>query len=207
MKKLLLLILLSTSFSVNALTISEPYPTWKCNDGYILSFDKNRCVKIGEDENEIVKILNEEILTSYDQENSGEVDEFLMVYLDRCIDYTTKKVSNEEALAFAKRNQRIRKLSKLSNEAEDEYIKVLKGCYSSLDTGDLSGRLSCLKEKEKEYEKFMETRAILVLETSIKIMPLNPQNVALRFCADWYSEIKSKLTNIEPLPMETTIGD
>jgi len=51
MKKLLLLILLSTSFSVNALTISEPYPTWKCNDGYILSFDKNSCVKIGEDRN------------------------------------------------------------------------------------------------------------------------------------------------------------
>ena len=207
MKKLLLLILLSTSFSVNALTISEPYPTWKCNDGYILSFDKNSCVKIGEDENEIVKILNEEILTSYDQENSGEVDEFLMVYLDRCIDYTTKKVSNEEALAFAKRNQRIRKLSKLSNEAEDEYIKVLKGCYSSLDTGDLSGRLSCRKEKEKEYEKIKETRTSLVWESSIKIIPLNPQTVALGFCTHWHSEIKSKLTNIEPFPMETTIGD
>ena len=50
MKKLLLLILLFTSFSVNALTIVEPRG-WKCKDGYILTLDETHCVKIGEDRN------------------------------------------------------------------------------------------------------------------------------------------------------------
>lgn len=51
MKKLLLLLLLSTGFSVNALSIEEPYPPWECIDGYIISFDKTHCVKVGEDRN------------------------------------------------------------------------------------------------------------------------------------------------------------
>ena len=168
MKKLLLLILLTSSFSA----YSE-------SNG-----------------NEIVKILNEEILTSYDQENYGEVDEFLMVYLDRCIDYTSRKVSNEVDQMWAKRNQRIRKLTKLSNEAENEYIKVVKGCYSSLDTDDLSEKLSCRKDKEKGLKKIMEARENLHRETSLIIDPANTTNYALGFCAYWYSEIKSKLPSI-----------
>jgi len=166
MKKLLLLILLTSSFSA----YSE-------SNG-----------------NEIVKILNEEILTSYDQENYGEVDEFLMVYLERCIDYTSRKVFNEVDQMWAKRDQRIRKLTKLSNEAENEYIKVVNSCYSSLDTGDLSGRLSCSKDKEKELKKIMEARENLYRETSLIIDPVNTTTYALGFCAHWYSEIKSKLT-------------
>ena len=51
MKQLLLLILLFTNFSVNALSIVEPYPPWECIDGYIISFDKTHCVKVGEDRN------------------------------------------------------------------------------------------------------------------------------------------------------------
>jgi hypothetical protein len=51
MDKLLLILLLSTGFSVNALSIVETYPPWECIDGYIISFDKTHCVKVGEDRN------------------------------------------------------------------------------------------------------------------------------------------------------------
>jgi len=77
------------------------------------------------------------------------------------------------------------------------YIEVLKRCHSSLDTDDLSEKLSCHEEKEKKFEKYLEVSSNLNRETSLIIDPTNTTTYALGFCAHWYSEIKSKLTNIE----------
>ena len=161
MKKLLLLILLVSSFSA----YSE------------------------QNANKIVEALNEEILTSYDQENFGEVEEYLDKYFMKCFKYTLEEANQGVNQTWAARNQRIHKLSKLFNEAEEVYREVLDRCSSS---DDLSEKLSCLKEVDEAKEKTTEAMSNLAREESLIIDPIDPIPYALSSCAYWNSEVRSK---------------
>ena len=146
-----------------------------------------------QNENEIVKKLNEGILTSYEQENFEEVEELLEVYFMKCYDYTDNEAYRGVEQIWTARDQRIRKLNKLLDEAQEAYFEVFNRCQSSLDTDDLSEKLSCLKEVDEASEEILEPMSNLDREMSLIIDPIELVNYALGYCRYWSGEVKSKL--------------
>tara|TARA_B100000767_G_scaffold1675_1_gene1685 strand:+ start:126 stop:1043 length:918 start_codon:yes stop_codon:yes gene_type:complete len=169
MKKILLILLISFTFIGSANAYSE------------------------QNENEIVKTLNEGILTSYEQENFKEVEELLEVYFRKCYFDTHNEADRRVKQIWAARDQRIRKLNKLFNEAQEAYVEVLNRCKSSLDTDDLSEKLSCVKEVDEALEKTLEAMNNLEREKSLIIDVREPVDYALGYCSYWIGEVKSKL--------------
>ena len=146
-----------------------------------------------QNENEIVKTLNEGILTSYEQENFEEVEELLEVYFMKCFEYTDEEAYLGVEQMWAARDQKIRKLNILFNEAQESYLEVLNRCESSIDTDDLSEKLSCVKEVDKAEKNTLEAMNNLDRETSLIIDPIDPAQFAHGYCSYWYSEVKSQL--------------